>query len=171
MTSSIGSPLDLLAASGVVFSSVPPVQSAGAAKVNAAVQRLIGARRATKLGGEHYGFQAEEQFVEAETSEVNQPGDPEVAMRIVKVYIADVNENLPLASRIVYEGKEKLTDLTDQELFFDANITELLGRHNDVRSRTVDKAASQKFGRDIFLEPAKIRDLKMVVVAVAVFKE
>jgi hypothetical protein len=89
--------------------------------------------------------------------------------RIVKVFIADPNENLPLEKRVLYSGDEKLTDLTDQELFFDVPIADLLSKHNDARKATVDKTQAEKFGRDIFLEPARIRDLKMVVVTVAQF--
>jgi hypothetical protein len=102
---------------------------------------------------------------------INQPKE-KTAMstaRIVKVFIADSNENLPLEKRVLYSGDEKLTDLTDQELFFDVPIAELLAKHNEVRKSTVDKAQAEKFGRDIFLEPARIRDLKMVVVTVAQF--
>jgi hypothetical protein len=89
--------------------------------------------------------------------------------RIVKVFIADPNANLPLDKRVLYSGDERLTDLTDQELFFDVPMAELLAKHNDVRKATVDKGQAEKFGRDIFLEPARIRDLKMVVVTVAQF--
>lgn len=89
--------------------------------------------------------------------------------RIVKVFIADSNDNLPLDKRVLHTGAEQLTDLTDQELFFEVPIAELLAKHNEVRKATVDKAQAEKFGRDIFLEPARIRDLKMVVVTVAQF--
>lgn len=89
--------------------------------------------------------------------------------RIVKVFIADTNENLPLDRRVIHSGAEQLTDLTDQELFFEVPIAELLSKHNEVRKATLDKNASEKFGRDIFLEPVRIRDLKMVVVTVAQF--
>jgi hypothetical protein len=92
-----------------------------------------------------------------------------MAARIVKVFIADPNENLPLEKRVLYTGDEKLTDLTDQELFFDVPIADILAKHNEVRKTTVDKKQAEKFGRDIFLEPARIRDLKMVVVDIAQF--
>ena len=96
-------------------------------------------------------------------------GTPVSTTRIVKVIIADTNDNLPLNKRVLYTGDEQLTDLTDQELFFEVPIAELLAKHNDTRKATVDKKASEKFGRDIFLEPVRIRDLKMVVVTVAQF--
>ncbi|MGZ3235772.1 MAG: hypothetical protein ACXU8A_00180 [Burkholderiaceae bacterium] len=89
--------------------------------------------------------------------------------RIVKVFIADNNDNLPLEKRVMYSGEEKLTDLTDQELFFELPISDLLAKQNELRKTVVDKVQSEKFGRDIFLEPARIRDLKMVVVTVASF--
>jgi hypothetical protein len=89
--------------------------------------------------------------------------------RIVKVFIADSNENLPLDKRVLHTGEEQLTDLTDQELFYEVPIAEILAKHNEVRKTTVDKKQAEKFGRDIYLEPARIRDLKMVVVTVAQF--
>lgn len=89
--------------------------------------------------------------------------------RIVQVFVADTNDNLPLKNRVLYRGDQHLTDLTDQELFYEISINEILAKHNAERVKTVDKAQSSKFGRDIFLEPAKIRDLKMVVVTVATF--
>lgn len=94
---------------------------------------------------------------------------PMSTARIVKVYIADPNEDLPLEKRILYSSEEKFTDLTDQELFFEAPINELLARHNEFRKTVIDKKQAEKFGRDIFLEPVRIRDLKMVVVQVAQF--
>lgn len=89
--------------------------------------------------------------------------------RIVKVFIADSNENLPLDKRVLFSGDEQLTDLTDQELFFEVPIADLLAKHNAMRAATVDKKQAEKFGRDVMLEPARIRDLKMVVVTVAQF--
>lgn len=109
------------------------------------------------------------QHVQPQPLLFGKPGDKMPASRIVKVYVADINDNIPLANRILYTGMEKLTDSTDQELFFEVPMSELLAIHNATRAVTVDKAQSAKFGRDIFLEPAKIRDLKMVVVEVATF--
>lgn len=94
--------------------------------------------------------------------------EPEMSARIVKVYIADPDTNLPLASRILYSGEEKLTELTDQELFFEVPIAELLAKHNAIRTSTLDKRKTTP-AREVFLEPARIRDLKMVVVSIAEF--
>lgn len=89
--------------------------------------------------------------------------------RIVKVYVADPDLKLPAEQSLLYEGDEKLTELTDQELFFEVEIKDKLAKHNEARVKVVDKEQSAKFGKEIFLEPAKIRDLKMVVVNVATF--
>lgn len=95
--------------------------------------------------------------------------EPQVTTRIVKVFIVDTNENIPLEKRVIYSSDEKLTDLTDQELFFEANPAAMLAQHNELRAKTIDKKASERANKDVFLEPARIRDLKMVVVDVAAF--
>lgn len=92
-----------------------------------------------------------------------------VSLRLVKVVIADTNENLALADRILHKGEEIATDLTDQELYFDLDLKEMLKQHNSLRARTLDKKASEKAGKDVFLEPVRIRDLKMSVVTIASF--
>lgn len=84
--------------------------------------------------------------------------------RIVQVFIADSNENVPLADCVLYTGEQKLTDATDQELFFELDIKSILDKHNEKRTKVVDKKVKD---RTEYLEPAKVRDLKMVVVTVA----
>lgn len=89
--------------------------------------------------------------------------------RIVQVFIADPNENVPLESSVLYSGEQKLTDLTDSELFFEAPIVEKLKAHNEKRVTWLDKEASKRAGKDVLLDAARIRDLKMVVVTIAQF--
>jgi len=89
--------------------------------------------------------------------------------RLVRVFIFDPNENIPLESRMLAGGKEKLTDLTDQELFFELPIADLLAKHNELRAKTQDKAQTSKLGKEVYLEPVRIRDLRMVVTTVAQF--
>ena len=109
--------------------------------------------------------QVVQQFIQPQPAQEHQVS----IARIVKVFIADPNENLPLEKRVIYTGEEKLTDLTDQELFFEVPVAELLSKHNEYRKTVVDKKAAEKSGRDIFLDPVRIRDLRMVVVDVAKF--
>lgn len=94
---------------------------------------------------------------------------PNTNRRIVQVFIADPNDNVPLEKSVLYTGEQKLTDLNDTELFFEVPIQDLLKQHNAERVKFIDKEASKRAGKDIFLDPVKIRDLKMVVVTVAQF--
>jgi hypothetical protein len=91
-------------------------------------------------------------------------GPAMITRRIVQVFISDPNENVPLEECILFEGKQKVSDATDQELFFELDIKELLAKHNERRVKIVDKRVKD---RTEHLEPAKVRDLKMVVVTVA----
>lgn len=86
--------------------------------------------------------------------------------RLVQVFIADPNESVPLSDSLLYSGDQKLTDLTDQELFFEIEIKALLDRHNAKRVTWTDKTVKD---REQKLEAARVRDLKMVVVTVAGF--
>lgn len=91
---------------------------------------------------------------------------PVTKLRVVQVWIADTNENIPLDKRILYKGDPKVTEDTDQELFFEINIKEILEKHNAERVKFVNKAVKD---RTEYLEPVKIRDLKMTVVNLAQF--
>lgn len=84
--------------------------------------------------------------------------------RIIQVIIADSNENVPLDDCVLYKGEQKLTDATDQELFFEIDIKNILEIHNEKRIKFIDKKVKE---RTEHLEPAKVRDLKMVVITVA----
>ena len=86
--------------------------------------------------------------------------------RLVQVFIADPDESVPLEQSMLYSGDQKLTDATDQELFFEIDMKSALEKHNAERIKLVNKKVKE---RTEYLEPAKIRDLKMVVVNVATF--
>jgi hypothetical protein len=94
---------------------------------------------------------------------------PATTRRIIRVYIADKDENVPLEKSVLHTGKEELTDLTDQELYFGIPVKQLLDDHNTFRKTLRDKKASERAGKDVFLEPIKIRDLVMTVVTIASF--
>jgi hypothetical protein len=99
-------------------------------------------------------------------------GEPIMAdpkRRIVQVFIADSDANVPLEQSLLYKGEQKLTDATDQELFYEVPIVEILKAHNEKRIKMADKEASKRAGKDIMLEPAKIRDLKMIITNIAQF--
>jgi len=89
-----------------------------------------------------------------------------VTRRLVQVFIADPDDNVPLNQSLLYSGQQKLTDATDQELFFEIDIKSILDNYNDERVKVRDKKVKERIE---YLEPAKIRDLKMVVVNIATF--
>jgi hypothetical protein len=97
-------------------------------------------------------------------TEENKMADPK--RRLVKVIIVDPDDKVPLDKCILYSGEEKLTDLTDQELFFEIEIKTILEKHNAERIKIIDKTVKE---RKEHLEPVKVRDLRMVVVTVASF--
>jgi hypothetical protein len=70
---------------------------------------------------------------------------------------------------VLHNGDEQLTDLNDQELFFELPIKELLETHNAHRVTTLNKTATAKAGKDVFLEPIRVRDLRMNVTVIASF--
>lgn len=89
--------------------------------------------------------------------------------RLIQVFIADPDPNVPLDRALLYKGELKFTDSTDQELYFEVPIVDLLAKHNAERLKWPDKEASKRAGKDVMLEPARVRDLRMVVVTVASF--
>lgn len=132
----------------------------------AAIQRaqgLLMRGRAWERGGVPDGNDTES-FSEPETK-----NQIIMAKRIVRVYLADTDDNLPLEKCLLYTGSEKLTDATDQELYFEIPILMILTEHNAYRKTVTDKKATNRLGKEVFLEPVKIRDLKMTVVNIATF--
>ncbi len=85
--------------------------------------------------------------------------------RIVQVYIVDPDTKLPLDNAVLFTGEQQLTDSTDEELFFELPIKELIDTHNELRAKTLDKKAK----KETYLEPVRIRDLTMTVVTIAEF--
>ncbi len=86
--------------------------------------------------------------------------------RLVQVFIADTDENVPLTDCLLYSGDQKLTDLNDQELFFELDIKSIMDKHNEKRIKLINKTVKE---RTEYLEPVRIRDLKMTVVTIASF--
>lgn len=110
-----------------------------------------------------------QQFIEELNKKTTETTMSNPNRRIVQVFIADTNDNVPLDQSVLFQGEQKLTDLTDTELFFEVPIAETLKAHNEKRVKWLDKEASKRAGKDVTLDPVKIRDLKMVVVTVAQF--
>jgi len=93
---------------------------------------------------------------------------PVETRRLVQVVIADPDRRVRPEIALIYQGPAMFTDATDQELFFELDIMSKLAAYNNERTKIPDKTLSTK-DREVFLEPAKIRDLKMIVVNIATF--
>jgi hypothetical protein len=83
--------------------------------------------------------------------------------RIVRVIISDPDPKVPLSKTVLFDADEQVTDLTDQELFFNLNIGELLKAHNEFRIGVEYESGEKKKK----LEPIRIRDLRMSVLTIA----
>lgn len=93
--------------------------------------------------------------------------NPNNVKRLVQVYIADPDVKVPVDQSLLYRDLEpRLTDLNDQELFFEIEIKSKLEAHNEKRKKIINDDIKD---RQEFLKPIKIRDLKMVVQVLAVF--
>ena len=106
---------------------------------------------------------------EERTGEKEETADMANVKRIVRVIIVDSHNDVPSESAVLYMGDEFFTDKTDQELFFDLPVNELLKAHNEKRVTFKDKNLSRGKDKPEFLEPARIRDLDMVVLTISEF--
>jgi hypothetical protein len=159
--------------SSSAYGSVGDLLDQAAQKRHEAQQDLRRIEQQQKLFGmQNAGMNIGQQAalgMQAAAAKPNFPQKAAPTMRIVKVIIADTDESLPLDRRVIYTGPEHVTDLTDQELFYEIPIATLLAAHNKLRVETFDTSATVKLQRDVLLKPIRIRDLKMVVVTVASF--
>jgi hypothetical protein len=126
-----------------------------------------GALRANQAFGAQFQQTPSDRAINSIISNLKQEMDDMAAVRrLVKVIIVDPNENVSLTDCVLYNGEEKMTDATDQELFFEIDIKNVLDTYNAKRVLLIDKKVKE---RTEYLEPAKVRDLKMVVVNIASF--
>jgi hypothetical protein len=90
--------------------------------------------------------------------------------RIVRVFLVDPDTRVPVEKRVLHRTEELTTDDTDQELFFQLPVTQLLAKHNAYREGVeFDEKESGETKRRKGLKPVRIRDLKMTVVTLAEF--
>lgn len=89
-------------------------------------------------------------------------------LRIVRVFLVDPDERVPLDQRILYKSGEITTEATDQELYFDIQVAELLRSHNKLRAGILYKEPGSKEAAEP-LKEIRIRDLVMSVTTIAEF--
>ncbi len=88
-------------------------------------------------------------------------------LRVVRVFLVDPDERVPVEKRVLHKTEEITTDATDQELFFDIPVSELLKAHNKYRETIEweDSEGEAKTG----LKEVRVRDLTMSVTTLAQF--
>lgn len=92
-------------------------------------------------------------------------------MRIVRVFLVDPDKRIEdLNKRLLYKSDELITDMTDQDLFFDIDVKSILEKHNKYRETVIYEVTSkgdtvEKTG----LKPVRVSDLAMSVILVAEF--
>ncbi len=89
----------------------------------------------------------------------------ESELRYVRIFITDPDARVPMETRVLYHGDERLTDLTDAELFYELDIKLFLDTHNSARAGVVWE--NDKGEEVTGLKPIRIRDLKMTVTTIA----
>ena len=88
-------------------------------------------------------------------------------LRVVRVFLVDPDDRVPVEKRVLHKTEEITTDATDQELFFDIPVSDLLKKHNKFRETIdwEDDEGEQKTG----LKEVRVRDLTMSVTTLAQF--
>jgi hypothetical protein len=147
--------------------------SASAVNLNQAVGSSVGyleqqnLNQAMQAGQQRYSADYVARHIhQALPTPKEEPPMPATTRRLVQVFIVDPQEAVPIKDCLLYKGELQLTDLTDQELFYELDIKQMLDAHNEKRAKIVDKKVKE---RTEFLEPARIRDLRMQIVTVAQF--
>ena len=94
-----------------------------------------------------------------------------MALRVVQVFVADPDPLIPAADRLLFSSEARATDATDEELFYELGIKDMLERHNEKRQTIRDKSQKSATVETVYLEPIRVRDLVMQVVTLAAFPE
>lgn len=92
-------------------------------------------------------------------------------LRTLNLTLVDNHPDLKAAEKIVFQQLNYVSEHTDdqtiQQVLMTGDVESALAKHNDKRAKVVDKAILRNTGRDVFLEPVEIWDLKWQVVRVA----
>jgi hypothetical protein len=76
--------------------------------------------------------------------------------RVVQVFVIDPDEALPLEHAVLHMGGQQVTDATNEELYYELDIPDLLDLHNQIR-------------QELGLPKIRIRDLRMETVPILAF--
>lgn len=84
-------------------------------------------------------------------------GEIKMGRRLVCVYIVDPDQNIPAEDAVLFQSEPRVTDLGDQDLFYEIDIAGILKKHNTARTKIRRKGTEQ------FLEAITATKLSMRV--------
>lgn len=118
----------------------------------------------------HYK-QAYQHFNQPQEAQMSKPVvDVTSKLRIVRVFLVDPDNRVPVGKRVLYRSDELTTDATDQELYFDIPVNDLLKAHNAERADVEwEEKTSEGTKTRKGLKEVRIRDLVMSVTTIAQF--
>jgi hypothetical protein len=109
------------------------------------------------------------EFMKPNTSKLEPDMSKTNKLRVVRVFLVDPDERVPLEQRVLHRTDEMTTDSTDQELFFGIPVQQLLSTHNALRATIKWKDEGSKADAEP-LKEIRIRDLVMSVTTIAEFQ-
>jgi len=127
---------------------------------------MLGDAQPFKIGADVFQDMDQKINQAVEADPIDEDEDIMSDKRMVRVLIVDPDDQVPVDKSVLHDSKEILTDLTDEELFFEVDLKAALEKHNEYRKTLIDKDVKE---RTEHLEAARIRDLKMLVVTLAEF--
>lgn len=93
------------------------------------------------------------------------------ALRTLNLTLVDNNDNLKAGEKIVFQSLGYVTDHSDdrtiQQILMTGEVAKELAKHNEKRTKVVDKQIQRNTGRKVMLKEVEIFDLDWQVVRVA----
>lgn len=104
------------------------------------------------------------------TEEKGQKVATKPTRRLIRLLVVDPHPSVPLDQCVLYQSDEKMTDLSDQDLFYEiaSELMPKLKAHNEKRVTWNERAKADN-EKAVKLEPARISDLTMTTVVIASF--
>lgn len=89
--------------------------------------------------------------------------------RLVEVWVVDPHPDVPAGESVLVEYQAYITDKTDEEIKLGLDLMGRLDDHNKMRAKREDKRATRASGVTQFLEPARIADISVAIIPLAIF--
>jgi len=87
--------------------------------------------------------------------------------RMVKVFVCDPDENVPVEKCLLHESEAMMTELSNEELYFDLDLKPLIKAHNAYRKTLLNKKIRS---RKEHLEKVRLGDLRYAVLSLVEFR-